>query len=67
MFSAKVVIGDLDVRGAEAVVSTIIKDGGYVTLTVHQTVTVSRLRVPAPPFFLPKRSRGYEMQRGQLG
>lgn len=35
-FSAKVVIGDLDVAGAEAVVATITKNGGCVTLTIRR-------------------------------
>jgi hypothetical protein len=46
LFSAKVVIGDLDVPGAEAVVSAITKDGGCVIFDSLPDVTISRLRLP---------------------
>jgi len=36
LFSAKVVIGDLDVAGTEAVVATIAKNGGCVALTIQR-------------------------------
>jgi hypothetical protein len=45
-----VVIGDLDVPGAQAVVSTITKDGGCVIFDCLPDVTISRLRVPVPVF-----------------
>ena len=48
LFSAKVVIGDLDVPGAEAVVSTITKDGGCVIFDSLLDVTISRLRLSLP-------------------
>jgi hypothetical protein len=43
-----VVIGDLDVPGAQAVVSTITKDGGCVIFDCLPDAT--RLRVPVPVF-----------------
>jgi len=45
-----VVIGDLDVPGAQAVVSTITKDGGCVIFDCLPDATISRLRVPVPVF-----------------
>lgn len=54
LFSAKVVIGDLDVAAADAVVATITKNGGCVTLAVQRgnCLTLSKLLTeerPHPP------------------